>query len=377
MRFVAQIYDDGKKHRRMAPTRQEALAKLRVLRAEFEAAQRQATQPPPRQCPTLAAWRATCHTTYFGHLRPNIRADYDSLGRNHIDTASIGAIPLDTLTRQDCQAWIQHLATSGGAYNTVRNARAVLREILRIAQNVDYIQDNPADRLRIPIAKPSDDERAAEHAWTHEEVKAFLNHIKGHRLEALFYLAVTLGARQGELLGLLWPVLDMQRGTLFLTRQLRRIPTAEGKVWQLPSVKTLAGRRTLLVDHYGRTLLQERRAAQAEEHQLPLIATRDPFRSLGGLIFTSEEGGPIHNRSLLDMFHRLVKKADLPSICFHDLRHTCASLMLADGESLTTVSAILGHRSPAMTATISAHAVRGQTDDAIARHAQRLRDVNV
>lgn len=58
---------------------------------------------------------------------------------------------------------------------------------------------------------------------------------------------------------------------------------------------------------------------------------------------------------------------------FHDLRHTCASLMLADGDPLTTVSAILGHRSPVITATIYAHAIRGQTDEAIARHAQRLR----
>lgn len=164
---------------------------------------------------------------------------------------------------------------------------------------------------------------------------------------------------------------------LFITQQLRRIPTSQGKVWELQSVKTVSGRRTILVDTTGRVLLEARCAEPTEEQQLPGFAARDPFRVHGGLIFTSAGGGLIHNRSLLDIVHRLVKKADLPSICFHDLRHTCASLMLADGESLTTVSAILGHRSPAMTKTISANAVRGQTDDAIARHAQRLRDVNV
>ncbi len=367
-RYVAQIYHQGKKIRRVAATRQEAYAKLRALRTEL------CTQVIEHQNPpTLAEWRATCQRIHFGHLRPNVRADYESVGRNHIDSAAIGRLPLNQLTRPICQSWVYDLASSGRAYNTVRNARAVLREILRIAQEADYIHDNPADRLRIPIAKPSDDERAAEHTWTHTEVQAFLATIKGHRLEALFYLALTLGARQGELLGLLWPAFDTTRGTLFITRQLRRMPTSHGKVWELQSVKTIAGRRTLLVDSTGRALLLARQAEQTEERQLPGFAARDPFRSRGGLIFTSEEGGPIYGRGLLETFQRFVKKADLPMICFHDLRHTCASLMLADSEPLTTVSAILGHRSPAITATIYAHAVRGQTDEAIARHAQRLR----
>lgn len=369
VRYIAQIYIDGKKVRRSANTRQEALTKLRELQDEQSMGKNLHAQQP-----TVAQWRATCQSTYLGHLRPNVRADYDSVGRNHIDSSSIGKIRLDKLTRPACQKWINDLAATGRAYNTVRNARAVLHEILAIAHTQGYITRNPAERLKIPIAKPSEDDRATEHAWTHDEVRAFFDVIKGHRLEALFYLALTIGARQGELLGLVWPAIDFKKGTVSIRKQLRRLPGEDGVYsWQLQPVKTTSGRRTLMLDKRGIELLKERRETQAEELQLPGIAEHDPFRGVGGLVFTSEVGGPIYGRGLIDMFVRMVKKAGIPPIRFHDLRHTCASLMLADGEPLTTVSAILGHRSPVITATIYAHAIRGQTDEAIARHAQRLR----
>jgi integrase len=323
--------------------------------------------------PTFVEWRKTCHTTHLGNLRPNVRADYDSVARNHLDESSIAMIQIDKLTRSSCQKCLNDAAALGLAYDTVRNVRTVLHKVLEIAKNEGKIMRNPADKLTIPIPATSNDERAAEHTWTHDEVRVFFEAIKGHRLEALFYLAITIGPREAELLGSLWTTIDFKRGTFRISRQLKRLPTADGKKeWALQPIKNHR-RRTLKLDDYGLALLQERKVTQEEERQLPGFAARDPFRARGGLVFTSEEGGPIHASSILEIFDRLVKKAGLPPIRFHDLRHTCASIMLADGEAVTTVAAILGHKSPSTTTSIYAHAIRGQTDEAIARHAQRLR----
>jgi integrase len=368
VRHVAQVYIDGKKVRRVAATRQEGLEKLRELQLALEA-----TKNPVELQPTLAEWRKTCQMTHFGHLRSNVRADYDSVGRNHVDESAAGSVRIDELTRSSCQKCLNDAAALGLAYDTVRNVRTVLHKVLEIAKEEGMITRNPADKLRIPIPATSIDERAAEHTWTHNEVRAFFEVVKGHRLEALFYLAVTIGPREAELLGSLWPTIDFKRGTFRISKQLKRRPTADGKKeWALQPIKNHR-RRTLKLDDYGLALLQERKVTQEEERQLPGFAARDPFRARGGLVFTSEEGGPIHASGILDIFDRLVKKAGVPPIRFHDLRHTCASIMLADGEAVTTVAAILGHKTPSTTTSIYAHAIRGQTDEAITRHAERLK----
>lgn len=373
-RYVAQIYIDGKKVRRIGATGAEALEKLRTLQATVQANKSiDANKNQIEIQPTWAEWRKTCHASHLGYLRPNVRADYDSIARNHLDESVIGQIRINELTRSLCQQCINAAAALGLAYDTVRNIRTVLHKILEIAKEEGKITRNPADKLKIPIPATSNDERAAEHTWTHDEVRTFFKILKGHRQEALFYLAITIGPRQAELLAALWKNINFKAGTFLISRQLKRLPTADGrKEWALQYIKNHR-RRTLKLDEYALELLRRRKEEQDEERQLPDFAARDPFRHLGGLVFTSEEGGPIHASGILEIFDRLVAKAGLPPIRFHDLRHTCASLMLADGEAVTTVSAILGHKTPATTTSIYAHAIRGQTDQAIARHAERLR----
>jgi integrase len=91
------------------------------------------------------------------------------------------------------------------------------------------------------------------------------------------------------------------------------------------------------------------------------------------LVFVTETGAPIHISDLTKHFKSALKRAGLPTIRFHDLRHTAATLMLANGVSLVTVSKILGHSSPAITATIYAHALDESKAGAIAGLSQRLR----
>jgi integrase len=99
------------------------------------------------------------------------------------------------------------------------------------------------------------------------------------------------------------------------------------------------------------------------------------WKDTWNLVFVSENGAPIHASNLLAHFRKALKAAELPTIRFHDLRHTCATLLLADRVLLITVSKILGHSSPAVTAKIYAHALDESKAVAIACLARRLRRI--
>ena len=107
-----------------------------------------------------------------------------------------------------------------------------------------------------------------------------------------------------------------------------------------------------------------------EERALLSDRWRDPW---GDLVFTTDTGAPIHSSILRRHFVQVLKRTELPPIRFHDLRHTAATLMLANNVPLVTVSKILGHSSPAITATIYAHALDESKAGAIADLSQQLR----
>lgn len=117
-------------------------------------------------------------------------------------------------------------------------------------------------------------------------------------------------------------------------------------------------------------MLRAHKANQDEERALRGEKWRDPW---GALVFTTETGGPIHISCLLDHFKSVLKQAELPIIRFHDLRHTAATLMLANNVPLTTISKILGHSTPAITVAIYAHALDEAKGAAIAKLSARLR----
>jgi integrase len=198
-----------------------------------------------------------------------------------------------------------------------------------------------------------------------EQVAALLDEVEGHRWAALYRLAINLGLREGELLGLTWGAIDFKAKTIRVDQQLQRV---NGE-FVLQTTKTKAGERVLMLDDDLLAVLRMHRKNLAEERLLSGASWKDKLN----LVFVSDTGGPIHVSCLLDHFRQALKRAGLPAIRFHDLRHTAATLMLANGEPLVTVSKILGHSSPAVTATIYAHALDSSKASAIAALSQRLR----
>jgi integrase len=223
---------------------------------------------------------------------------------------------------------------------SIRNViRAAMNQALRwglVARNVATLADAP----RI--------ERPAVRVLSAAEGNRLLDAAQGERFEAVDSVGLALGLRRGELLGLRWEDADLDAGRLRVARSLQRI----GGKLQLTETKTPKSRRTLPLPQDAVRALRAHRVRQLEER----LAAGPDWRDGGfDLIFTNRTGGPIEPVNLHRAYKRLLTKAGLPSIRFHNLRHSAASLMLTQGVPIKTIQEILGHSSIAVTSGFYAH----------------------
>jgi len=187
------------------------------------------------------------------------------------------------------------------------------------------------------------------------QVVQFLVAAHGSHYEALYYLAINTGMREGELFGLRWPDLHWNNGVLYVQRQVQTVP-GKGKVFLEP--KTRAGRRPVKL---GEGVLQKLRIHK--EHQaLQKTIASDRWKE-NDLIFPTRIGTPEDPGNLGKDFLRTLEKAGLPKIRFHDLRHTAASIMLNRGVPAIVVSKRLGHANPSTTLNIYAHLYMESQDE--------------
>ncbi|CCF84805.1 hypothetical protein NITHO_3980004 [Nitrolancea hollandica Lb] len=157
---------------------------------------------------------------------------------------------------------------------------------------------------------------------TPEQARQFLQVAKGDRLEALYSVAIALGLRQGEALGLRWEDVDMQQGWVQARMALQRV---DGKL-QLVEPKTEKSRRAIKIPAVVRDALREHRVRQLRERLLAGQAWQEH-----GLVFTTTIGTPLDARNVVRQFHRLRTRAGLSWLRFHDLRHAYGPLLAAQG----------------------------------------------
>jgi integrase len=369
--YAEVVLADGRQSRRKGPTAKEARERLKELNALKAAGVLGNKQP------TLAQWWALWLEHFASNLKANIKDDYRSIGARYVDGKPIGKKRLIDLTAAEVQAWVNALGARGLATQTVRNAHARLRTALKAAQRHGYIERNVAIGIKLPAAADDEgDEAPAQQVWPFDTAMTYLELLQHNRWLALYRLAINLGLRQAELIGLTWDMVDIERGTLKINQQLRRVRDGEAKAWRLMPVKTKAGKRTLKLDADLVEVLRAHKVNQAEERLLhgKAFQERDPwYKSRAGLVFVTETGAPIHGSDLLQHFRRWTKKAELSPIRFHDLRHTAATLMLESGYPIPSVSKILGHANPSITMRIYAHALEDSKAETIAGLSRRLR----
>ena len=183
---------------------------------------------------------------------------------------------------------------------------------------------------------------------TSDQLSAFFQEAKDSGVYELYYLDLATGLRRGELLGLKWRDVDLDRGVLKIQRAISR---QNGKVVEAP-LKTKNAYRTLPLSADAiDVLMQQRRKTGNSEW-----------------VFPSPTGGPMSPDSVLHMLQRVLKRAGLPRIRFHDLRHTFATMALQNGVDVKTVSSMLGHYSAGFTLDTYAHV----TTDAQLKAAQTM-----
>jgi integrase len=190
-----------------------------------------------------------------------------------------------------------------------------------------------------------------------EHTKALLEAASEDRLEALYVLAVHTGLREGELLDLKWEDVDLERSVLRLMHGLIR----EGSKTTLGDLKTSKSRRRVRLTRAATEALRSHLERQLEE-----IERMGSLYQPGGLVFATETGTLINPSNLRNRsFKPLLKRANLPDICFHDLRHTCATLLLLQGTHPKLVQELLGHATIAMTLDTYSHFLPSMGDQTV------------
>jgi integrase len=319
-------------------TKSEVREKLFAMQVEMQRKHLR-TDRVPTLAEFLEYWLAQ---SVKPRLRPLTFAGYTVNVRKHIVPA-LGTIRLDRLTPQNVQEMMNQRLATGFSAKTVRYVHQVLRTALSVARRWELVDRNVATLVDPPRAT-----RTQIYPLDPNEARRFLESVRGDRLEALYSVALALGLRQGEALGLRWHDIDLNVGVLRVQHQLQRIDTK----LTLVEPKTERSRRTLV--------LPASIAAGLREHEKRQLAEKLWAGSKwveNGLVFTNLVGGPLQARKVIRDFHKALDKAGLRSIRFHDLRHSCATLLLVQGVSPRVVMDILGHSEIAMTMDTYSHVI--------------------
>ncbi len=277
---------------------------------------------------------------------------YSSHVRVHLVPA-LGKERLSRLTPDDVERFMATKLSDGLSASTVARIRATLRRALALALKQGLVARNVAALADPPRVQPK---RFVP--FTREQARALLLAVQGHPMEALFVVAIATGLRQGELLGLQWTDVDIDDKRMFVRHALQRV---DG-VPTLVEPKTSRSRRTIALPPLAlvQLLAQQERQAAVDR------SDGKGWNPLG-LVFTSANGTPLDGRNVTHSFQRILRNADLPRVRFHDLRHTCASLLLAQGANIRVIMEQLGHSQISLTMNTYSHVMPEAMQDAADR----------
>ena len=263
-------------------------------------------------------------------LRPSTFKTSQGFLKNHIKP-QIGSIPLADLTSLDLQRFYKHLLDGGRvdrieakkkpkglAPKTVRNIHQMIGSAYNLAIEQCLVTKNPKQGCALPKV-----EHKEMKTLTADQLSAFFREARDSGVYELYYLDLATGLRRGELLGLKWTDVDLDRGILKIQRAISR---QNGKVVEAP-LKTKNAYRTLPLSADAIDVLKAQKNKVGSSER----------------VFPSPTGGPMSPDSVLHMLHRVLKRAGLPRIRFHDLRHTFATMALQNGVDVRTLQEVLGH----------------------------------
>jgi integrase len=287
-------------------------------------------------------------------VRPSTFRRYEEFTRLRV-VPTLGKLPLAKLTPQHLSHLYAAQLDGGLSPRTVEFLHRTVHAALKEAVQWGLIARNPAAAVKAPRPKPP-----PIRPLDQTQAAALLAAAEDDPLEALYVLAIMLGMRQGELLGLQWADVDWEAGRVQVRHTLQ---WRKGGEWSLDEPKTGHSRRTIRLPATALQALRAHRARQAEQRLAVGPAWDDH-----DLVFCNALGRPIEPTNLLHRsFKRLLDRSKLSRIRFHDLRHTYATLALRSGVLVKVVSETLGHASIALTLDTYSHVLPDMQDDAATR----------
>ena len=291
---------------------------------------------------TLGQWMDVWFENYAKlKVRPSSHQTYKGYIDNHIKP-HVGSIPLSKLTSLDLQKLYKMLLAEGRidriesknqpkglSAKTVRNINQIISSALNLAKEQKLIYSNPAEACALPKV-----EHREMKTLPVEQLTSFLREAKETGVYEMYYIELATGLRRGELLGLKWSDIDWKNGIIKVRRQVARV---DGQIVEAP-LKTKNSYRTVSISPQAVEVLKAQKAKTNDEY-----------------VFPSPNGGPISPDSVNNMLKRVLERAGIPKVRFHDLRHTFATIALQNGVDIKTVSGMLGHFSAGFTLDTYAH----------------------
>lgn len=286
-----------------------------------------------------------------GTVRRSTFVRYEQITRIHVVPA-LGRVNLKVLTPAHVRGLYRAKLDSGLSPRTVQYIHTTLHKALKQAVNDGLLPRNVTEAVKAPRLTKKE-----VRPLSPQQAQTLLEAAQGDRFEALYVLAVTAGLREGELLGLKWEDVDLLAGTLSVRRSLSTFKG--GHSFEPP--KNGKGRSIRLTAR-AVDALERHRAAQNEE-RLRL----DSLWEDHGLVFPAQTGKPMRPWSLTGgPYLRLLRRAGLPEgTRFHDLRHTCATLLLVEGIHPKIVQELLGHATISITLDTYSHVLPNMQGEVI------------
>jgi integrase len=363
---------DGTRHRRAVSghTSAETRDKLDDLRRELKLG----TIAPAGHGVTVGDYLADWIEREKAHVRPSTWRGRETHVRCYLIPA-LGRRPLSRRTPAEVERALGRFTASGRPVTaedrrrgrqkhepvsplTARHIRATLRIALALAVREGRLGRNVAADARPPYVP----HRAVDYLGA-ADVRRLLDATRDDTCGPIYALAASTGLRLGELLGLSWSDVDGLAGTLSVRRSLAIAP---GGGWSLAEPKSARSRRTIPLPTIARDALVQRKAAQ----EVDRTAAGTAWQDRDELVFTDAIGRPMRPGGVSTAFQRAREAAGVPRVRFHDLRHSAATLMLAEGVPLAVISEWLGHAGIAITAAHYAAvvpALRREAADAMDR----------
>jgi integrase len=249
----------------------------------------------------------------------------------------LGNLPLANLRPMHCENIYSGLTANGVSPALQRKIGTTFRMAMKDAVRLQMLAVNPSLMVDQPKATKPD-----VAIWNSDEVRRFLLAAHAERLGAMYVVALDSGMRQGELFGLHWPQVDFDGSTVFVMQSLEE--TKAG--FRLKPPKSKASKRRIALTSESMTVLND--------HRQRMLAEGRDVKT--GPVFVDTEGGFLRKNNLhQNSFARTLRKAGVPRIGFHGLRHTSATLLLLNGINIKAVSVRLGHSSIKITLDTYAH----------------------